>query len=33
VHIVPGVLYMVGATLQLAYWFRSRHYSVHRRMG
>jgi uncharacterized membrane protein len=33
VHIVPGVLYMVGATLQLAYWFRSRHYYVHRRMG
>ncbi|HJY46251.1 MAG TPA: DUF2306 domain-containing protein [Propionibacteriaceae bacterium] len=33
VHILPGVLYMVGATLQLAYWFRSRHYAVHRRMG
>jgi Predicted membrane protein (DUF2306) len=32
-HIAPGVLYMVGATLQLAYWFRSRHYTVHRRMG
>jgi uncharacterized membrane protein len=32
-HIGPGVLYMVGATLQLAYWFRRRHYSVHRRLG
>lgn len=27
-HIAPGVLYIVGATLQLAYWFRSRHYSA-----
>jgi hypothetical protein len=33
VHILPGALYMLGATLQLAYWFRSRHYEVHRRMG
>ena len=33
VHILPGVLYLVGATIQLAYWFRSRHYTVHRRMG
>jgi hypothetical protein len=32
-HIGPGVLYLVGATLQLAYWFRRRHYSVHRRLG
>jgi uncharacterized membrane protein len=32
-HIGPGVLYMLGATLQLAYWFRRRHYSVHRRLG
>jgi uncharacterized membrane protein len=24
---------MVGATLQLAYWFRRRHYAVHRRLG
>ena len=32
-HIGPGVLYMVGATLQLAYWFRRRHYAVHRRLG
>jgi uncharacterized membrane protein len=31
-HIGPGVLYMVGATLQLAYWFRRRHYPVHRRL-
>lgn len=33
VHILPGVLYMLGATLQLSYWFRRRHYTVHRRMG
>jgi hypothetical protein len=32
-HIGPGVLYMVGATLRLAYWFRRHHYSVHRRLG
>jgi uncharacterized membrane protein len=32
-HIVPGVLYMVGATLQLAYWFRRCHYTFHRRLG
>jgi Predicted membrane protein (DUF2306) len=32
-HIVPGVLYMVGATLQLAYWFRRRHYIFHRHFG
>jgi len=32
-HIVPGVIYMVGATLQLAFWFRHRHYTFHRRMG
>jgi hypothetical protein len=24
---------MVGATLQLAYWFRRRHYAVHRQLG
>jgi hypothetical protein len=24
---------MVGATLQLAYWLRRRHYAVHRRVG
>lgn len=32
-HIVPGIFYMVGAPLQLAYRFRSRHYPVHRRLG
>jgi hypothetical protein len=32
-HIVPGALYLVGATLQLAYWFRRCHYTVHRRLG
>lgn len=32
-HIGPGVLYMVGATVQLAFWFRTRHYAVHRRLG
>lgn len=32
-HIGSGVLYMVGATLQLAYWFRRRHYAVHRQQG
>jgi hypothetical protein len=32
-HIVPGALYLVGATLQLAYWFRRRHYTFHRRLG
>jgi uncharacterized membrane protein len=33
VHIVPGVLYLLLAPLQLAYRFRSRHYTVHRRLG
>jgi hypothetical protein len=32
-HIAPGVLYLVGAPLQLAYWFRGRHYAVHQRLG
>jgi len=32
-HIAPGVLYLIGAPLQLAYWFRGRHYAVHRRLG
>jgi hypothetical protein len=32
-HIGPGVLYLIGAPLQLAYWFRRRHYAVHRRLG
>ena len=32
-HIAPGVLYLLLAPLQLAYWFRSRHYTFHRRLG
>jgi uncharacterized membrane protein len=32
-HIVPGVLYMLAAPLQLAYRFRRRHYTFHRRLG
>ena len=32
-HIAPGVLYVIGAPLQLAYLFRGRHYAVHRRLG
>ncbi|MGY1691373.1 DUF2306 domain-containing protein [Geodermatophilus sp. SYSU D01105] len=32
-HIVPGVLYLVGAPLQLSRRFRTRHYAVHRRLG
>lgn len=32
-HIAPGALYLVGAPLQLAYRFRSRHYDIHRRLG
>lgn len=32
-HIAPGVIYLVGATLQLSYWFRRRHYAFHRRLG
>ena len=32
-HIVPGVIYLLGAPLQLSCWFRSRHYGVHRRLG
>jgi uncharacterized membrane protein len=32
-HIGPGVVYLLGAPLQLAYRFRSRHYTVHRWMG
>lgn len=32
-HIAPGVLYLLGVPLQLAYRFRSKHYTVHRRMG
>lgn len=32
-HIVPGVLYLLGAPLQLSRRFRTRHYDVHRRLG
>jgi uncharacterized membrane protein len=32
-HIAPGVVYLVGAPLQLARRFRTRHYGVHRRLG
>ncbi len=32
-HIVPGVIYLLGAPLQLSHRFRSRHYGVHRRLG
>ena len=32
-HIAPGVLYLLGAPLQLSYRFRSTHYPVHRRLG
>ena len=32
-HLTPGVLYLLGAPLQLAYRFRSRHYTFHRRLG
>ncbi len=32
-HIAPGVVYLVGAPLQLSRRFRARHYAVHRRLG
>jgi uncharacterized membrane protein len=32
-HIIPGVVYLVGAPLQLSRRFRERHFTVHRRMG
>ena len=32
-HIAPGVVYLLGACLQLSRRFRTRHYLVHRRMG
>lgn len=32
-HIVPGTVYLFLAPLQLAHRFRSRHYTVHRRLG
>ena len=32
-HIAPGVVYLLGAPLQLSRRFRTRHYDVHRRLG
>ncbi|MGH3696015.1 MAG: DUF2306 domain-containing protein [Pseudonocardiaceae bacterium] len=32
-HILPGVVYLVGAPFQLSRGFRERHFTVHRRMG
>lgn len=32
-HILPGVVYLVGAPLQLSRRFRERHLAVHRRLG
>lgn len=32
-HIVPGVLYLVGAPMQLRRRFRERHFTFHRRFG
>lgn len=32
-HIAPGVVYLVGAPLQLSRRFRTRHYDAHRRLG
>ena len=32
-HILPGVIYLVGAPFQLWRGFRERHFSAHRRMG
>ena len=32
-HIVPGLVYLLGAPLQLSRTFRSRHYALHRRLG
>jgi cell shape-determining protein MreD len=32
-HIGPGILYLLGAPLQLTHRFRSRHYTFHRRLG
>lgn len=33
IHIAPGIVYLVGAPLQLSRRFRTRHYTVHRRLG
>lgn len=32
-HILPASAYLVGAPFQLSRWFRSRHFTVHRRVG
>ncbi|MGI9084211.1 MAG: DUF2306 domain-containing protein [Aeromicrobium sp.] len=32
-HLGPGVVYLLGAPLQLSRRFRTRHYNVHRRVG
>ncbi len=32
-HIAPGVVYLLGAPLQLSRGFRTRHYTIHRRLG
>ncbi|MBD1593465.1 DUF2306 domain-containing protein [Arthrobacter sp. S1_S22] len=32
-HIAPGLVYLLGAPLQLSRRFRTRHYDVHRRLG
>lgn len=32
-HIVPGVIYLAAAPLQLSRRFRTRHYAIHRRLG
>ena len=32
-HILPGVIYLIGAPLQLWRRFRERHFTVHRRLG
>jgi uncharacterized membrane protein len=32
-HMTPGVLYLLGAPLQLSERFRTRHYTAHRRLG
>lgn len=32
-HLAPGVVYLMGAPLQLSRRFRTQHYTLHRRMG
>ena len=32
-HLAPGVIYLLGAPLQLSRRFRTKHYTVHRRLG